>query len=113
VKQAAPSVAKWREPAARALLVVYKKLVSPLLHAVPGVSCACRFQPTCSEYAAIAIAQHGAVRGSLLAAWRVLRCNPLNRLRNGDGFDPVPPKRTADGSGMRTGHVTLVAQIRD
>jgi putative membrane protein insertion efficiency factor len=52
----------------------------------------CRFHPTCSHYALEAVEAHGAARGSLLAAWRVLRCHPLCR----GGFDPVPepaPKR--------------------
>ena len=38
----------------------------------------CRFHPTCSEYAEIAVRELGAVRGSILAAWRVLRCSPLS-----------------------------------
>lgn len=60
----------------------YKLLVSPFLPP------ACRFQPTCSEYAAEAVEQHGVTRGAALAAWRLLRCNPLSR----GGFDPVPPE---------------------
>jgi uncharacterized protein len=47
---------------------------------------ACRYVPTCSEYAAEAIEEHGAIRGSLMAAWRLLRCNPFAK----GGFDPVP-----------------------
>ncbi len=46
----------------------------------------CRFHPSCSRYGFEAIQKHGAVRGSLLAAWRVLRCNPFNP----GGYDPVP-----------------------
>lgn len=46
----------------------------------------CRFYPSCSHYGYQAIYKHGAVRGSLLAAWRVLRCNPFNP----GGIDPVP-----------------------
>ncbi len=46
----------------------------------------CRFEPSCSAYAEEAIRRHGAVRGSLLASWRVLRCNPFGR----PGLDPVP-----------------------
>jgi uncharacterized protein len=52
----------------------------------------CRFVPSCSRYAAEAIRTHGAVRGSLLAARRVLRCNPFGR----GGMDPVPLPRSYD-----------------
>ena len=62
-----------------ALIRLYQKALSPLL--MP----ACRFHPTCSDYAIEAIRVHGAVRGLLKAAWRVLRCNPYSR----GGFDPV------------------------
>ncbi|MFP3938200.1 MAG: membrane protein insertion efficiency factor YidD [Phycisphaerae bacterium] len=46
----------------------------------------CRFLPTCSEYAIEALRRHGAVRGTLLTAWRVLRCHPFSK----GGYDPVP-----------------------
>jgi putative membrane protein insertion efficiency factor len=68
------------------LLLFYKRAISPLLHAAIGSTGACRFQPSCSEYAAIAVHAHGPVRGLALALWRVLRCHPLSR----GGFDPVP-----------------------
>ena len=70
----------------RWLLQLYKRGVSPVLHAAVGVTGACRFQPTCSEYAAIAMRAHGPWRGAVLAIGRVLRCHPLSR----GGFDPVP-----------------------
>ena len=60
---------------ARALLLLlsgYKRWISPLL---PN---ACRFEPTCSEYARLAILKHGPLRGSFKAIGRVLRCNPLH-----------------------------------
>lgn len=47
---------------------------------------ACRFHPVCSQYAVDALRVHGAVKGSALTAWRILRCNPLT----GGGLDPVP-----------------------
>ena len=50
----------------------------------------CRFLPTCSEYAVTAIERFGALRGGLLAAWRILRCNPWG----GSGYDPVPDRFT-------------------
>ena len=62
------------------LLQFYKMAISPWLPQ------ACRFEPTCSVYAAEAIAKHGAVRGCRLAAWRLCRCQPFAR----GGFDPVP-----------------------
>ena len=58
----------------------YQLLVSPLLPP------ACRFLPTCSEYAAEAIARHGAWRGIILASRRLARCHPWG----GSGYDPVP-----------------------
>lgn len=74
------------------LLRVYKGAVSPALHAVAGSAGACRFQPTCSEYAAIAVAEHGVIRGGMMALKRVLRCHPLHR----GGFDPVPGKQSSN-----------------
>lgn len=53
------------------LLDGYKRWISPLLPR------ACRFSPTCSEYARLAILRHGVARGSLLATWRLLRCQPM------------------------------------
>jgi hypothetical protein len=50
----------------------------------------CRYEPTCSAYATEAIERFGAWRGGLLAAWRLLRCNPFSH----GGFDPVPRRFT-------------------
>ena len=50
---------------------------------------ACRYTPTCSQYAIEAIDVHGIFKGSLLAARRILRCNPFFK----GGYDPVPPKK--------------------
>ncbi len=49
----------------------------------------CRFYPSCSRYAEEAVRTHGAVRGSLMAVWRVARCGPFTR----GGVDHVPPGR--------------------
>ena len=46
----------------------------------------CPYYPTCSNYAVEAISKHGAVKGGLLAGWRILRCNPFSH----GGYDPVP-----------------------
>lgn len=62
------------------LLRVYKLVISP---ALPP---ACRFTPTCSEYAVQAITRHGALRGSWLALRRLARCHPFHP----GGFDAVP-----------------------
>ena len=67
-----------------ALLRFYKRCISPLL---PN---ACIYTPTCSEYAMEAIQKHGVLKGTGLAIWRVLRCNPFMK----GGYDPVPePKK--------------------
>lgn len=67
-----------------ALIEVYRRRLSP---ALPR---RCRYEPTCSGYAIESIRRFGAARGSLLAAWRLLRCNPFSH----GGFDPVPKRFT-------------------
>ena len=57
---------------------------------------ACRFQPTCSHYAYEAVDTYGTGRGLAMAAWRLLRCNPLND----GGFDPVPEPRSKHARGQ-------------
>ena len=66
--------------AAAATLAAYKRYVSPLLPP------ACRFHPTCSEYAREAILRHGLPRGTWLTIRRLARCHPFHP----GGFDPVP-----------------------
>ncbi len=68
---------------ALALIRAYKYLLSPWFTG------SCRFMPTCADYTAEAIARHGFVRGSLLGARRLSRCQPFG----GHGHDPVPPTR--------------------
>ena len=62
---------------------LYRRCISPLKPPM------CRFSPTCSAYAIEALEVHGLARGSLLAIWRLLRCQPFARC----GHDPVPPPR--------------------
>jgi uncharacterized protein len=63
------------------LIRAYQIVVSP---ALPPDTC--RFYPTCSHYGYQAIYKYGAIKGVVMAFWRVLRCNPYNS----GGFDPVP-----------------------
>jgi len=62
------------------LIKVYQHTLGPLM------PMSCRFEPSCSRYAVEALRRHGPFRGTLLAVWRVLRCNPFNA----GGYDPVP-----------------------
>ena len=63
------------------LIRFYRKNISPMTKPC------CRYTPTCSEYALEAIEKYGAFKGSLLAAKRILRCNPFSKH---DPYDPVP-----------------------
>jgi putative membrane protein insertion efficiency factor len=60
------------------LIWLYRRFISPLF--LPS----CRFEPTCSEYAVLALRKYGLVKGLAKAVWRVLRCNPWG----GSGYDP-------------------------
>ena len=82
----------WRLP--RMLLVgvvrLYRMGISPYFPST------CRYTPTCSEYAIVALREYGAVRGTILATWRILRCNPWG----GHGHDPpVWPLGSEKGEG--------------
>ena len=56
-----------------AIVKLYQRYMSPLFPS------SCRFYPTCSSYAIMAIEKHGLLKGSLKAVWRILRCNPLSK----------------------------------
>jgi len=63
-----------------ALIIFYQKYLSPLKRTK------CPYFPSCSQYGLEAIQKYGAVKGSILALWRILRCNPFSK----GGYDPVP-----------------------
>jgi putative membrane protein insertion efficiency factor len=71
----------WARMVVLALIRLYQKTISPGL---PEGTC--RFYPSCSHYGYQAVYKYGALKGSIMAAWRVLRCNPFNA----GGYDPVP-----------------------
>lgn len=68
---------------AGATIIAYQRVISP---ALPR---RCKYEPTCSRYAVQAIRDYGILRGLVLAAWRLLRCNPWSR----GGYDPVDAQR--------------------
>jgi len=74
------SLSRMPRTIALALIKVYQHTIGPTLPP------ACRYQPTCSHYAATAIERYGLLRGVWLAARRLLRCHPFG----GKGYDPVP-----------------------
>ncbi len=77
-----------------AVLRAYKWLISPLLPP------ACRYVPSCSEYAMEAIERYGAIHGGVKAAWRLLRCHPFAR----GGYDPVVDPAEQTHSARTTHH---------
>lgn len=67
----------------RAPLLLYQRAISP---ALPR---RCKYEPTCSRYALEAIERYGVLRGTVVAGWRLLRCNPWSH----GGYDPVETQR--------------------
>jgi hypothetical protein len=82
----------------RALVIapirLYQRFISPAL--APR----CKYHPTCSAYAVQAINRYGILRGSVLAAWRLLRCNPFSL----GGYDPVTAQRLFRAAPRRHRH---------
>jgi putative membrane protein insertion efficiency factor len=80
-------------------IVLYQRFISP------GLPRRCKYEPTCSRYAIRAVNEYGILRGLVLAAWRLVRCNPWSH----GGFDPVEaqrvfktaPRRAANGRARR------------
>lgn len=76
----------WRNKMKKIFLKIirfYQKKISPL--SPPK----CKYYPTCSQYGYEAIERFGVIKGSALALWRILRCNPFSK----GGYDPVPQKK--------------------
>jgi uncharacterized protein len=93
--QAASVVGRIARGVAVAPIVVYQRVLSPLLPR------RCKYEPTCSHYALDAIGEYGILRGAVLALWRLLRCNPWSY----GGYDPVEDQRLfkAGAGGYRSG----------
>jgi len=72
-----------RERTASALLAFYKRALAPLLHVVMPTQC--KFLPTCSEYAYVAVVRYGWFRGGWIGLRRIARCHPFSK----GGHDPV------------------------
>lgn len=89
---------RWNPGASLLVLMVrgYQRIVSPLLPK------SCKYHPTCSQYAVDAWREFGVMRGTVLAVWRVLRCNPMSY----GGYDPVERQtlfkpRHAEGAALK------------
>jgi uncharacterized protein len=91
-RAAAGAVMRALRTVATAPIVVYQRVVSP---AIPQ---RCKYHPSCSRYAVEAVREYGILRGAVLAAWRLLRCNPWSY----GGYDPVQAQRVFT-AGDRTG----------
>ena len=74
------------------LIRVYQRVLSPVKMAIFGPPGACRFSPSCSEYAAEALRAHGVLKGCALSARRICRCHPWG----GCGYDPVPAGKAGE-----------------
>ncbi|HEU0191254.1 MAG TPA: membrane protein insertion efficiency factor YidD [Mycobacterium sp.] len=94
---------RWRAAPARAgifLIELYRQLISPLT--LPS----CRFMPSCSQYAAEALREHGLIRGCWLAGVRLAKCGPWHR----GGWDPVPERGTGWLRGSQRGTVAKLVE---
>lgn len=75
-----------------AVIKFYQRYLSPMK------STKCPYIPTCSQYGLEAVEKYGAVKGGIMASWRILRCNPFSR----GGYDPVPdPVSKGKGSHIK------------
>ena len=76
-------MSSWARRVAVAPVLAYQRVVSPLFPR------RCKYEPTCSRYAVEAVRELGVARGVVVAAWRLLRCNPWSH----GGYDPVSARR--------------------
>lgn len=67
----------------------YRYALRPVIHALSGPTCGCRYHPSCSQYFLDAVDEWGSIRGSALGIWRILRCHPWGKC----GYDPVPQRQ--------------------
>lgn len=87
---------------ARLLLIALIHVYRATLSGVLGGQC--RFYPSCSSYALDAIRLHGAIKGTLLAMWRIARCGPFTD----GGVDPVPPAEAPSSSARRSTYDVVI-----
>jgi len=81
------SIPKWRQTLRKVLIFPFIVLIEFYRRVIgPYIPKTCRFEPSCSTYALQALKKWGPIKGTLLAIWRILRCNPWG----GSGYDPVP-----------------------
>ncbi len=84
----------------RGAIIAYQRAIAPILgdH--------CRFYPSCSQYALIAIERHGFLRGLLLGSWRILRCNGFFA----GGYEPVPGEDGVDSASTHRARIDLLSK---
>ena len=82
----------------RLIIRGYQLLIRPILHALGGPNCGCRYTPSCSHYFLEAVDSHGSLKGTYLGIRRILRCHPW-----GDcGYDPVPSSEEPNSSSQNS-----------
>jgi uncharacterized protein len=80
-------IARFLSTLIRWAILLYQRILSPMLRFAAGPGAGCRYSPSCSNYFLQAVAVHGPFRGSWHGICRIFRCHPWG----GSGYDPVPP----------------------